>query len=217
MSSDFIAKRQELVDQYKRASSLKLNELSSGNLSCRWQDGMLISPTGANADSLIQESVVFVRPGGEWEGNHAPSSEWQMHAAIYDTHPEAQGVCHTHSDYCVAVSTSHQALPGFHYLIGLFGGNDVPCVPYSTFGGAKLAEDAEAALRNRKACLLGSHGMISYGKSLVEAVNLAHRLEILCRQYVIARGLGTPYTLSEDQWREFFAKAGMTGYSGYAK
>jgi L-fuculose-phosphate aldolase len=217
MKPDCRHRRRELVEQYRRAHALKLNELSSGNLSCRWQDGMLISATGSTADQLTEERVVFVGPAGEWQGRYAPSSEWQMHAAIYKSHPDAHGVCHTHSDYCVAVSASHQPLPGFHYLVGLFGGHDVPCVPYSTFGGTKLADDTTFALRDRKACLLGSHGMISYGRTIAEAVGLAHRLEILCRQYAIARSLGTPYILTEEQWREFFAKATVNGYGGHGR
>ena len=46
---------------------------------------------------------------------------------------------HTHSDYCVAVACHCKPLPGFHYMVGAFGGDDVPCVPYATFGSETLA------------------------------------------------------------------------------
>ena len=204
--------RRELVAQYRRSAELKLNELASGNLSCRCGAGMLISPTGASAESIDEESVVHVGSDGAWTGPHAPSSEWQMHAAIYRRYPDARAVVHTHSDYCVAVASHGRSLPGFHYLVGVFGGDDVPCVPYATYGSEALAESAAAALSDRTACLLANHGMICRGRSLRSAVALAHRLEIMCRQYVLARQLGEPSHLTPQQWDEFFAKTRETNY-----
>ena len=212
MSGDERSLRCELVEQYKRSAELKLNELASGNLSCRCGAGMLISPTGASAESISEESVVYVGPDGAWTGAHAPSSEWQMHWAIYHRYADVGAVVHTHSDYCVAVASHNQPLPGFHYLIGVFGGDDVPCVPYATYGSEELALSAAEALADRSACLLGNHGMISRGRSLRSAVGLAHRLEIMCRQYVLARQLGEPSRLTPDQWRDFFAKSRQANY-----
>lgn len=206
--------RRELVARYRETAALKLNELASGNVSCRCGAGMLISPTGASAESIAEDTVVYVGPDGAWEGPHAPSSEWQMHWAIYARHPGARAVVHTHSDYCVAVASHNRPLPGFHYLVGVFGGDDVPCVPYATYGSQALADSAAAALTDRTACLLGNHGMICRGRSLRSAVSLAHRLEIMCRQYVLACQLGEPSRLTAAEWDEFFAKTRGGGYGG---
>jgi ribulose-5-phosphate 4-epimerase/fuculose-1-phosphate aldolase len=54
--------------------------------------------------------------------------------------------------------------------------------------------------------------MICRGGDLASAVELAHRLEIMCRQYVLARHLGEPDVLDDAQWQEFFARAGQAGY-----
>ena len=206
--------REELVACYKLTEALGLNEMSSGNLSIRFRDGMLISPSGATAASITVDNVVETRFDGRWHGGHEPSSEWRMHAAIYRRHEAAQAVVHTHSDHCVAVASHSQPLPGFHYLVGVFGGDDVPCVPYSTFGTQSLADDAAAALDDRTACLLGNHGMICRGLTLKAAVNQAQRLEIMCRQYILARQLGEPRHLTEAEWKEFFDKETMYVWSG---
>ena len=200
------AARQALVTQYRRLGALRLNELASGNASCRFGDGMLISPTGASAETITEDSVVHVGSDGGWTGDHKPSSEWMMHAAVYRNDPATGAVVHTHSDYCVAVSCHNAPLPGFHYLVGLFGGADVPCVPYSTFGGAELAEAGAAALKDRTACLLANHGMICRGRDLDSAVKTAQRLEILCRQYVLSRQLGEPSHLTAEDWEDFSAQ-----------
>jgi L-fuculose-phosphate aldolase len=132
---------------------------------------------------------------------------------VYRESPAAKAVVHTHSDYCVAVSCHNRPLPGFHYLVGVLGGEDVPCVPYSTFGGEKLAEDVAAALKSRNACLMSNHGATARGGSLGSAIRAAHRLEILCRQYVLARSLGEPSRLTEADWADFFDRLGQTQYS----
>jgi len=207
--------REHLAEQYRYVEQIGLNELSSGNLSCRFEDGMLISPSGASADNITPDSVVRVSLQGEWDGDRKPSSEWRMHAAVYLSKPSAEAVVHTHSDYCVALASQLMPLPGFHYLVGSFGGNDVPCVPYSTFGTQSLGDDAAKALETRTACLLGNHGMICRGKNLKSAVSLAHRLEIMCRQYVLTRQLGEPKLLTEEQWEEFFDRAKKVSYGRF--
>ena len=118
--------RQEIATQYKYIESIGLNELSSGNVSCRFGDGMLISASGATGDNIEPQAIVFVSLDGKYEGDRKPPSEWRMHAAIYGENKKANAVVHTHSDYCVAVSCQEKALPGFHYLVGTFGGSNVP-------------------------------------------------------------------------------------------
>ena len=98
-------------------------------------------------------------------------------------------------------------------MVGTLGGRDVPCVPYSTFGTDKLANDAAEALENHVACLLGNHGMISWGKDLEAAVAHAERLEILCKHYLLARQLGEPDRLTDAQWDEFFEQLAAVGYN----
>jgi len=210
---DDLSLREDLVAHYKRVAALGLNEGSSGNLSVRFGTGMLISPNGANAESLAADAIVETALDGSHEGGRLPSSEWRMHAAIYRRYPDANAVVHTHSDYCVAVASHEIALPGFHYLVGVFGGDDVPCVPYSTFGRQKLADDAADALAERTACLLGNHGMIARGPGLRRAVNQAHRLEIMCRQYVLARQLGEPKRLTAADWVDFRRKGQEMAYA----
>ena len=89
---DETALREELVAYYKRVEAIGLNEMSSGNLSVRFGEGMLISPNGATAESITVDTVVETTFDGRWSGERRPSSEWRMHAAIYEKHADAQGV-----------------------------------------------------------------------------------------------------------------------------
>ncbi|QUD90247.1 class II aldolase/adducin family protein [Phenylobacterium montanum] len=207
------AARTELVQAYKEVVGLGLTELSSGNISVRFGEGMLISPTGASGDTITEDSLVYVGPDGGWEAGRRPSSEWQLHARVYRENADTNAIVHTHSDYCVAVACHCKPLPGFHYMVGVFGGDDVPCVPYNTFGSEELARDVALALRARTACLMGNHGATARGKHLDAAVKGAHRLEISCRHYIHSLAIGEPRLLTPEEWADFHRRIGNSGYA----
>ena len=150
--------------------------MSSGNVSCRLGDNMLISPSGATGSNITPEHVVEVTLYGEWSGERKPSSEWRMHAAIYKA-TKAQAVVHTHSDHCVALACQGRGLPGFHYLVGSFGGSDVPCVPYSTFGTEQLAEGLRLATSRNPSSeeLAQAEGMMN---ELTQNLGLSHTMAL---------------------------------------
>jgi L-fuculose-phosphate aldolase len=135
-----------------------------------------------------------------------------MHAAIFRAAPEATVIVHTHSDYATALACLNLPLPGFHYDVAGFGGDDVRIAPYATFGTADLAQTAAAAIAGRTACLLANHGMICHGRDAAAALLAALRLEALCRQYLIARAAGTPRLLSHAEMA-----AARQRYRGYGQ
>ena len=125
-----------------------------------------------------------------------------MHAGIYAAAPEANFIIHTHADACTALSCLNESLPAFHYMIAQFGGEDVRCAPYVTFGTPELAAEAVKAIAGRRACLLANHGMIVHGRDGAHALLLAQQLEMLCRQYLLARSAGTPRLLTAYEMRD---------------
>ncbi|HET8995911.1 MAG TPA: class II aldolase/adducin family protein, partial [Acetobacteraceae bacterium] len=167
-----------------------MNAGSSGNVSLRSKHGMLITPSGCSADTLAADDVVAMDLAGATQSAGTPSSEWAMHAAIYLDYPEAGCIVHTHADACTALACLNQPLPAFHYMVVRFGGEDVRCAPYVTFGTPELARLAVQALAGRSACLLANHGMIVHGRDAEQALTGGVLLETLCRQYLLARAAG---------------------------
>lgn len=204
--------RGALCTGYIRLSELGLNTGSAGNISCRFGGGVLISPTGADAATLRPEALVLLDMQGEALGPGVPSSEWSMHLAIYQAYPQAQAVVHTHSDACVALACQRRPLPAFHYMVAGFGGDDVRCAPYATFGTEALAEAAVAALEGRNACLLANHGMICHAATVEKAVANAAKLETLARQYWMSAQLGAPVVLDAAEMGRVRDR-----YRGYGK
>jgi len=196
------ALRRAVAEVYRDLGRLGLNTGSTGNVSARTRNGMLITQTGATAETVNPDSLIAMSLDGtilKNGGNAGPSSEWAMHAAIYAADPAAQAIVHTHADACTALACLNEALPAFHYMIASFGGEDVRCAPYVTFGTPELAALATKALAGRSACLLANHGMIVHAASARQALNAALRLETLCRQYLLSRSAGTPRLLTQDE------------------
>ncbi|POR56676.1 class II aldolase/adducin family protein [Bosea psychrotolerans] len=184
----------------------------SGNVSARFGDGLLITPSGlpyaqTAPDDLIHLSLEGVVVGGA----RKPSSEWPFHVEIYKARPDAQAIVHTHSPRATALSCTRRGIPAFHYMIALCGGVDVRCAPYATFGTPELAANAVRALEGRKAVLLANHGVIALGGSLAGAHQIVAEVENLAGQYldILAAGL-EPAILDDTEMARVSAK--FTGY-----
>ena len=191
--------RQAIIDACIEMNALGINQGTSGNISCRHGEGMLISPTSTPYDTLQPEDIVFMGWDGEVDGRLPPSSEWRFHLDIMKARPEVNAVVHAHPTYCTTIAIMGRKIPAIHYMVAVAGGSDIRCAPYATFGTAELSAHAVEALRDRKACLLAQHGMIAVGSSLSQAMWLAVEVETLARQYHGALQIGEPPILSDEE------------------
>lgn len=204
--------RAAIVEVNAELERLRMNVCSTGNISVRFDDHMLITPSGCRVGTLEPSHIVPTRFDGTWSGAFSPSSEWAMHAAVYQKQPRANAVVHCHADHCVALSVFRNPIPAFHYMVQGFGGRDIPCVDYFTFGSQELADAAGNALIDRTACLLANHGLLARGTSLLHALDAAQKLETLAKQYATALAMGTPTLLDDTEIETVLAK-----YKSYGK
>jgi L-fuculose-phosphate aldolase len=204
--------RSEMVCITKRLDELGLNRGTSGNLSARFDEGMLITPSGMGAEGLTEDDIVFVHMDGTARGRWQPSSEWLFHRDIYAQRADAGAVVHTHSVAATALACLRRDIPPFHYMIALIGGDNIRCAKYATFGTQELSDNALAALHGRKACLLANHGMIATGKDLAEAFRITVEVETLSEMYLRALQAGEPVLLTADEFL-----AAQQRFAGYGK
>ena len=167
---------------------------------------MLITPTGMGADDLRPEDMVWVGEDGAVQGAWQPSSEWHFHQAIYRARADLHAVVHVHSTYATALACLPRRLPPFHYMVAVAGGDDVPLVPYSTFGSVALSEGVARAVANRDACLLAQHGLLAAGTTLARAMKVVVEIESLCQTYLSALAIDEPPHLSAEQMAEVIEK-----------
>jgi L-fuculose-phosphate aldolase len=188
----------------------------SGNVSCRFGDGMLITPTGMAYEDIRPRDVVFVDAKGEVpdKKSRKPSSEWRFHLAAYQARPEMNAVVHTHSLNATVLACAHKPIPAFHYMVAVAGGSDIPVVPYDTFGTKELARHVAKGLFHRNACLMANHGQIAIGETLAAALELAHEVETLAEQYCRVLALGKPYILPDEEMARVLKRFKSYGQRG---
>jgi L-fuculose-phosphate aldolase len=191
--------RRALVEAVQRLDALELNRGSTGNASLRVEGGLLITPTGANPSRLQPQDLAVIDHDGTFHGPWQPSSEWHFHHAIYAARPDVGAVVHTHSTYATALACHGRALPPFHYMVAVAGADEVPCVPYHTFGTEALSQAVRGALQDRNACLMANHGMVACAETMARAITIATEIESLCQSYLAALVLGEPPHLSRDE------------------
>jgi len=210
MSNAETALRQEIVEFCQRMSASGYNQGTSGNISARFGDGMLISPSASPYDTMTPGMITHVAADGSWQGPLAPSTEWRFHLKFMQTRADCNAVIHAHPTYCTSLAIARKDIPACHYMIAAFGGNSVRCGGYATYGTAALSELALAAMRDRTACLLANHGMIVLGKTLAEAYWRAGELETIAQEYFNSLQIGGPVLLSDAAIDETLAS--LAGY-----
>jgi len=208
------ALRQEIVETAQAIDRAGFCPSKSGNVSARFEGGLLITPSGLPYARTKPEDLIHLSLDGTvLSGERKPSSEWPFHVEIYKARPDAQAIVHTHSPRATALSSARRGIPAFHYMIALCGGADVRCADYATFGSPELAANAVRALDGRKAVLLANHGVIALGASLAGAHTIVAEVENLAGQYLdlLASGL-QPVILDEAE----MARVGVK-FAGYGK
>ena len=193
--------RRAVIDTALAMSRSGLSPGRSGNVSCRWKGGMLITPTGMAYEDIRPRDVAYVTAKGTLldRKSSKPSSEWRFHLAAYRERPDIKAVVHTHSMHATVLACAHKPIPAFHYMVAVAGGKDIPLVPYDTFGTQELADYVAKGLVERNACLMANHGQIAVGGSLGSALELAREVEVLAEQYAKVLAIGEPHILPDDK------------------
>ncbi len=198
----------EIIKFSKMLNSKNLSALRSGNISARYKEGFLITPSGKKYSSLKNKDIVFVSLDGKFNKKKGiPSSEWKFHQDIYKNKSDAKAIVHAHSTCATAVSTHKRGIPSFHYMVAMAGGHDIKCAKYATFGTRELSKNILKALKDRKACLIANHGQIAFEENLSKAFELAEEVENISLQYITSLKLGMPKILSINEMKKVLSKA----------
>jgi len=202
--------RERVIATAMGMNALGINHGRSGNVSARIDGGFLITPSALPYAELRAADIVAMNHEGAASGARPPSTEWRFHRDIYAARPDVDAIVHTHAPFATTLACLDRAIPAFHYMIAVAGGNDIRCAPYATFGTQELSTHAVRALEGRKACLLAHHGMIAVGDSLESALALAAEVETLAEMYWRALQIGEPATLAANDMATVLEK--FTGY-----
>lgn len=197
----FEKERQELIEFGKKLVDTELTKGTGGNLSVfdKEKKLMAITPTGIDFYDIKPEDIVIMKLDGTVvEGNKKPSSEWYMHAIEYEKRDDITSVIHGHTTYSTVIATLREPIPASHYMIAV-AGKDVRCADYATYGTKELAQNAYEAMKDRYAVLLANHGILAGSYSLANAFNIIEEVEYCAKIYYMARSIGKPIVLDDEE------------------
>ncbi|MEV4737627.1 MULTISPECIES: 3-oxo-tetronate 4-phosphate decarboxylase [unclassified Microbacterium] len=168
---------------------------STGNVSLRTGDGILVTPTGSSLGTVTEDDLSLIDDRGAHLAGPRPSKEAFLHAAVLRARPSARAVVHTHSTHAAAVSCLRDvdhadALPPLTAYFAMRVGR-LPLLPYHAPGDDALEAVAEETARTHIALLLRNHGPVVAGASLSAAMDALEELEETAKLFLLLRGLPT--------------------------
>ncbi|MBF8189401.1 aldolase [Nonomuraea sp. K274] len=196
--------REQIISAARSLFQRGLTHGSTGNLSVRVGDRVLVTPTGSSLGTVEAAELSLIDLSGAHVAGPKPSKEAFLHAALLRARPRANAVVHTHSTHAAAVSCMDgldpaDALPPLTAYFAMRVGR-LPLLPYFAPGDQGLGPAAEEAARTHSALLLSNHGPIVAGASLGAALDAIEELEETAKLFLLLRDLPTR-PLSQEQRR----------------
>jgi ribulose-5-phosphate 4-epimerase/fuculose-1-phosphate aldolase len=130
-----------------------------------------------------------------------------IHSAIHEARPEVACVIHTHSWASMAVSALECGLLPLTQTAMRF-----LKIAYHDYQGVVLDMQEKASLLadlgQGEALILRNHGALTVGRSIGEAFNWMHRLELACHSQLAAMACNTPFAkvtqpVLEETWNNY--------------
>ena len=190
----------DLTQVGKKLLNLGLITSMDGNWSERKKDHILITPKGVKKKDIKKEDLSQVSFQGKvLKGS--PSSELDLHLSIYQNHKKVKAIIHAHPPASIALSLARpslkklpNALPETMVFLG-----EVPIIPYKKPGEKELSKALIPHLKTSKAFILSSHGAVTLGESLSEALSLMEVLEHASRIFCLSEAMGKTTSLPEKE------------------
>jgi L-fuculose-phosphate aldolase len=196
------ALRESIIAHGASIMAAGLGGALGGDISARFDDSLLITPSGASYTRLRPAMIArmpLVGEYGAWKGPLKPSGEWRIHLDIVRARPDIGGIVRFQSPYATALAMAGRSIPAAHSMIALFEAPIVRCAKYAPAGTKELAGLTLEALDRSHAVLLSNYCALTTGLTLEAALVRARELETLARLYAIALSLGRPAILSDEE------------------
>ncbi|MEV7213312.1 L-ribulose-5-phosphate 4-epimerase [Kitasatospora cineracea] len=203
MSDTIDLLRRQVCDLHRELVRYGLVVWTAGNVSARvpGEDLLVIKPSGVDYDELTPRNMILCDlHGNVVEGEHAPSSDTAAHAYVYRHRPDVGGVVHTHSTYASAWAARGEPVPCVLTAMADEFGAEIPIGPFALIGDDSIGRGIVETLHGHRspAVLMKSHGVFTIGKDARAAVKAAVMCEDAARTVHVARQLGEPLPIAQD-------------------
>lgn len=192
--------KSELVKFGKKIAQAGLVAGAGGNISARAGNTVWMKPSGFAMDEMRPSDLCGFElgRGRQVAGKHKPTSEFNMHLAVYRVRPEVQAVFHTHSPWASGViSAGLKFKPMFAEFISYLG--PVTTIPYVTPTTLALAQTMAKAAGKHDTVFMVNHGVLAVGRTMAQAFYRCLVVEHAAISLVAACAVGKPRFLTPGE------------------
>lgn len=190
----------QFVEYAHRVGQAGLTVCSSGNLSWRIGDEVLISGTGSWVPNLTPDNVAVVSlADGKQISGPRPSMESVFHLGVLRERPEMSVVLHFQSPYATALACRKELPADLNFTaeVPIHVGSPIPVIPYFRPGSPELADHVVKAMATANSVILRKHGQVVCGEDFNHAFERAMFFEMACRIAVLNGSNVDPLTAAE--------------------
>lgn len=186
------AARDAIAQRGRRLRKAGLTPGTSGNISIRIDDGILITPTNSRLGELDPADIAKLGFDGQHISGKPASKEASLHLKMLGQRRADTAVVHLHSTHSVAVSclsdvNPQNALPTLtaYYVMRV---GTLPLLPYFAPGDTRLADAVEEYAAKHHAVLLSNHGPVASGGDLDAAISAIEEIEETAKLHLLLTG-----------------------------
>ncbi|MEM1619845.1 MAG: class II aldolase/adducin family protein [Fervidicoccaceae archaeon] len=173
---------EEVLEVSRLLVDLGLNTLRSGNVSGRCGDFIVLTPTSRWKHTLTPRDLVFYdMKRGIYIGALDPTIEHMMHVLSYRKKSDLGGVAHAHNPLATSLLETRSPEGEFEEERALRLCESSPAPP----GSRELAEGVSSLADQCDIVLLPGHGLVSFGRSPLDAAERLIALEALAKRIAI--------------------------------
>ncbi len=189
--------KKDIIEIGKSLYKQGLTVGTSGNISIRTDNSILITTTGSILGNLKEEDIVLTDFEGQELENRKASSEKMLHVEIYKQRSDVKAVIHTHPEYLTSFAVCHKALNEPIMSENIIYFEDIPVAEYAMPSSKQLVENTVIFLKNRDVVMMANHGAIAVGKDLTDAFLKMETAEYYAKVTINTQIIGNPRNLSQ--------------------
>ena len=189
--------KKDIIEIGKSLYNKDLTVGTSGNISIKTDNGILITASGTALGFLDKEDIVLTNFEGQELENKKASSEKMLHVEIYKQRNDVKAIIHTHPEYLTSFAVCHKALNAPIMSENIIYFEDIPVAEYAMPSSKQLVENTVKYLKNRDVVMMANHGVIAVGKDLTDAYLKLETAEYYAKVILNTQIIGNPQELSE--------------------
>ena len=198
--------KKQIIKYGKKLGEKNMSPATSGNISVRTGNNILITGSGTCLADLCEDDIVLIDKNANIvDGNIKPSSEKNLHNAVYAIRPDINAIIHCHAPYTSAFAVCRIPLSKPIISENVFYFGEIPVAEYALPGSEKLVENTAKFFAKHDAVLLANHGIVIGAKDLKNAYYLMETAETYAQIYLNSMLLGGAKELNKKEIEEIYA------------